>query len=41
MYNLLNAKTLHQPFIQLSEVQKGGKLIINMGKNPKDQYVPG
>jgi len=35
---ILNGKTLHQPFIPLSEVQKGGKLIINMGKYPKDQY---
>jgi putative alpha-1,2-mannosidase len=35
---ILNGKTLHQPFIQLSDVQKGGKLIIEMGKNPKDQY---
>ncbi|SMC78599.1 GH92 family glycosyl hydrolase [Pedobacter nyackensis] len=34
----LNGKTLHQPFIQLSAVQKGGKLIVKMGKEPRDQY---
>jgi predicted alpha-1,2-mannosidase len=34
----LNGKTLHQPFIQLTDVQRGGKLAIKMGDHPKDQY---
>ncbi|TKC06083.1 GH92 family glycosyl hydrolase [Pedobacter frigoris] len=34
----LNGNTLHKPFIPLSAVQKGGKLVIEMGKEPKDQY---
>lgn len=33
----LNGKKLGKPFIDLREIQKGGKLILEMGENPKDE----
>lgn len=32
----LNGKKLGKPFIDLKEIQNGGKLILQMGDNPKD-----
>lgn len=34
----LNGKVLNQPFIQLEDIQNGGKLILLMGATPKDNY---
>ena len=34
----LNGKVLNEPFIQLKDIQQGGKLIVQMGPNPKDNY---
>jgi predicted alpha-1,2-mannosidase len=34
----LNGKILHHPFMHLSELQKGGKLVVEMGSTPKDNY---
>ena len=35
---ILNGKVLNEPFIQLKDIQKGGKLILQMGPTPKDNY---
>ena len=34
----LNGKPLADPFIQLADLQKGGKLVVHMGSTPKDKY---
>ncbi|HEX6427458.1 MAG TPA: GH92 family glycosyl hydrolase [Niastella sp.] len=34
----LNGKTLHQPFIPLADITKGGNLLIHMGEKAVDQY---
>lgn len=34
----LNGKSLHQPFILLADITKGGKLLINMGEKAVNQY---
>ncbi len=34
----LNGQTLSTPFIPLKDLQNGGKLILEMGAQPKDQY---
>ena len=34
----LNGKVLTEPFIKLEDLQKGGKLVIQMGATPKDKY---
>ncbi|MEI6945703.1 GH92 family glycosyl hydrolase [Paraflavisolibacter sp. H34] len=34
----LNGTELSQPFLQLSDLQKGGRLVVQMGSQPKDQY---
>mgnify|MGYP003575001805 FL=1 len=34
----LNEKALNKPFIQLKDIQQGGKLVIQMGATPKDNY---
>lgn len=34
----LNGKSLHQPFISFSDITKGGKLLVNMGEKPVNQY---
>ena len=34
----LNGKVLKEPFMQLKDIQKGGKLILQMGPTPKDSY---
>jgi len=34
----LNGKTLTAPFMQLKDLQQGGKLVLQMGKDPKDKY---
>ena len=34
----LNGKSLHQPFISLADITKGGKLLINMGEKAVNQY---
>ncbi|GAB3912834.1 GH92 family glycosyl hydrolase [Mucilaginibacter boryungensis] len=34
----LNGKSLHAPFMQFSDLTKGGKLILQMGKKPTDFY---
>ncbi len=34
----LNGKKLTRPFINLSDIQKGGVLILQMGDQPKDDY---
>jgi putative alpha-1,2-mannosidase len=35
---LLNGKQLHQPFISLADLTKGGKLLINMGDRVVNEY---
>lgn len=38
----LNGKILNQPFMSLKDLQKGGKLVLEMGATPKDDYrLPG
>ncbi|GAA4302876.1 GH92 family glycosyl hydrolase [Compostibacter hankyongensis] len=34
----LNGKRLHKPFIPFEAIKKGGKLILEMGDQPKDDY---
>ncbi len=34
----LNGKMLNQPFMKLKDIQKGGKLVLEMGALPKDDY---
>jgi predicted alpha-1,2-mannosidase len=34
----LNGKVLNTPFMQLKDIQKGGKLVLQMGSTPKDNY---
>lgn len=34
----LNGQALSAPFIKLSDIQKGGKLFVQMGSTPKDSY---
>ncbi|TKC12820.1 glycoside hydrolase family 92 protein [Pedobacter polaris] len=34
----LNGEQLSSPFIRLKDLQNGGKLTLQMGANPKDQY---
>ena len=34
----LNGKLLNEPFMKLKDVQKGGKLMLEMGSTPKDEY---
>ncbi|WP_071790503.1 GH92 family glycosyl hydrolase [Sphingobacterium deserti] len=34
----LNGKRLKKPFIKLRDIQQGGKLVIQMGSEPKDKY---
>jgi predicted alpha-1,2-mannosidase len=34
----LNGQGLSKPFIKLSDIQKGGKLFVQMGSIPKDNY---
>ena len=34
----LNGKKLNEPFIRLADIQKGGKLVVEMGSTPKDNY---
>jgi len=34
----LNGQQLHEPFIPLEAIQKGGKLVLEMGSEPKDHY---
>ena len=35
---LLNNQSLHGPFISWESIAKGGKLILQMGKSPVDEY---
>jgi predicted alpha-1,2-mannosidase len=35
---LLNGKAVHQPFISLSDITRGGKLVLEMGAIPVDKY---
>jgi putative alpha-1,2-mannosidase len=34
----LNGKKLNNPFIDLMAIKNGGKLVLNMGDKPKDDY---
>ncbi|WP_316823663.1 GH92 family glycosyl hydrolase [Pedobacter miscanthi] len=34
----LNGKLLKTPFMKLKDIQNGGKLLIQLGKTPKDEY---
>lgn len=34
----LNGQSLNKPFIKLADVQRGGKLILQMGSTPKNSY---
>lgn len=34
----LNGKKLSKPFIDLADIQNGGKLVLQMGDKPKDDY---
>ncbi|MNX10134.1 Glycosyl hydrolase family 92 [compost metagenome] len=34
----LNGKPLKTPFMKLKEIQNGGKLVVKLGKEPKDKY---
>lgn len=34
----LNGKTLTTPFLKLKDIQKGGKLVVQMGNTPRDNY---
>jgi predicted alpha-1,2-mannosidase len=34
----LNGKKLGKPFLDLKDIRSGGKLVLQMGKNPKDSY---
>jgi putative alpha-1,2-mannosidase len=34
----LNGKKLSRPFVNLSDIQHGGKLVLQMGAEPKDNY---
>ncbi len=34
----LNGKKLTKPFINLSDIQNGGKLVLQMGEKPRDNY---
>jgi predicted alpha-1,2-mannosidase len=34
----LNDKSLHQPFVSLADITKGGKLVLEMGEKPVDKY---
>ena len=31
-------KVLHEPFLQFSDIVKGGKMTLEMGNTPVDQY---
>lgn len=35
---ILNGKSIHKPFIALSDITTGGKLILEMGAKPVDEY---
>lgn len=35
----LDGKKLGKPFIKLSEIQDGGKLVLEMGEKPRDNYA--
>ena len=35
----LNGKTQNKPFISLNEIKNGGRLILEMGDKPKDNYT--
>lgn len=34
----LNGKALSAPFMKLKDIQQGGKLVVEMGSTPKDEY---
>jgi putative alpha-1,2-mannosidase len=34
----LNGKKLGKPFIDLADIKRGGKLVLQMGDKPKDNY---
>jgi predicted alpha-1,2-mannosidase len=34
----LNGKNVSKPFVNLEDIQKGGKLVLQMGDRPKDDY---
>lgn len=35
----LNGRKLSKPFVDLAEIQNGGKLVLQMGDKPKDDYA--